>query len=426
MVKRLGAMEVWFMGNEKFGRKIVVKFGGSSLADYERLSKAVAAVVKEAAKGTKIAVVVSAMGKTTDLLLSTAKNSSNGKLAKHELDDILSMGERTSVRIFAAALRTNGVESRYFDPLDEDWPIITDAAFSNANPILDECRERTKKNVLPLIEQGVVPVIAGFVGRTRNGQITTLGRGGSDTTAFILADALQADEVILVTDADGIMSGDPKLVANPKRLSEIEVGTLVALADSGAKFIHSKALKYKPKSINVRVINHAHGDLDQVGTVITGALATELDVEIANSSPVAEITVVGRKLSENPQIISEFIEKVKEHSKMLGMSMNTNSVILYVSQEHNIEELFKEIHNITLSNAQTIAMAVKRDVAFLKVSGVGLEETHGIIGRISETLRVNEINIYGILTITSSILLFVDWNEREKALQLIKNSLRKH
>lgn len=285
--------------------------------------------------------------------------------------------------------------------------------------------KNSEKRAATLVERGIVPVIAGFVGRTMDGKVTTLGRGGSDTTAFILAEALNADEVVLVTDADGIMSGDPKIVANPKKLSEIEVSTLVALADSGAKFIHSKALKYKPQSINVRVISHVHGDLTQPGTLITGALATELDVDIANSSPVAEITIVGRRLSENPQIISKIIEKAKEHSTMPGMSMNTNSVILYVSQEKNIETLFKEIHDITVNNPQTIAMAVKRDVAFLKVSGVGLEETHGIIGKISETLRVNEINIYGILTITSSILLFVDWNEREKALQLIKDSLRK-
>jgi aspartate kinase len=412
------------MKSEKSGKKIVVKFGGSSLADHERLSKAVAAVANEAAKGTRIAVVVSAMGKTTDILMSTAKNTSNGKLEKPELDDILSMGERTSVRIFAAALRTNGVKSRYFDPLDDEWPIITDAAFSNANPLLGECKKRIQEHVLPIVEKGIVPVIAGFVGRTIDGKVTTLGRGGSDTTAFILAQALNADEIVLVTDADGIMSGDPKIVATPKRLSEIDVNTLVGLADSGAKFIHSKALKYKPRAINIRVINHAHGDLNKEGTLITGALATELDVEIAHSSPVAEITIVGHCISESPQIVLEIVGKAKAHASLLGMSMNTNSVILYVSQGKNIDALLSEIHNIILNNAETIAMAVKKDVAFLKTSGVGLEETHGIIGRISETLRVNEMNIYGILTITSSILLFVDWSEREKALQLIRNSLR--
>src|SRR5271157_4360623 len=261
-------------------RTIVVKFGGSSLADHERLLKAVVAVVDEAKKGTRVAVVVSAMGKTTDVLMTTAKSASNGKLEKKDLDDILSMGERTSIRIFSTALKTNGAESCYFDPIDSNWPIITDSAFQNANPILKDCEKNIRECILPVVENGIIPVVAGFLGKTKDGKITTLGRGGSDTTAFILAEALNADEIVLVTDADGIMSADPKLIPNPKKLKEIDVSTLVGLADSGAKFIHIKALKYKPKSVDVRVINSAHGDLAREGTVVTGALATELGVEI--------------------------------------------------------------------------------------------------------------------------------------------------
>jgi aspartate kinase len=406
-------------------KKIVVKFGGSSLADHERLLKAVKAVVNEAKSGTKIAVVVSAMGKTTDVLMTTAKNTSNGKLEKKDLDDILSMGERTSVRIFSAALKNNGVESCYFDPLDSNWPIISDSAFQNANPILTECEKNIKESVLPIVEKGVIPVVAGFLGKTKDGKITTLGRGGSDTTAFILAESLGADQVVLVTDADGIMSGDPKLVSNPKRLKEIDVNTLVGLADSGSKFIHSKALKYKPKNIDVKVMNSALGDLSKEGTIIKGGLATELDVNIAQATPVAEITVVGNGIPANPQIVLEMMQKAKEHSALLGMSINTNSVILYVSQEKNLEQLINAIHDITVGNKETLAMAVKKDLVFLQTSGVGLEETHGIIGKISEELRLSNINISGILTITSSILLFVDWNEREKALILIKKALKK-
>jgi len=405
-------------------RRLVVKFGGSSLADHERLLKAALAVVNEAKKGTQVAVVVSAMGKTTDVLMATAKNTSAGKLEKHDLDDILSMGERTSIRIFAAALKTNGAESCYFDPFDSNWPIITDSAFQNANPILKDCEKNIRECILPVMEKGIIPVVAGFLGKTKDGKITTLGRGGSDTTAFILAEALNADEIVLVTDADGILSGDPKIVSNPELLREIDVNTLVGLADSGAKFIHSKALKYKPKNINVRVINHTHGNLTKEGTVITGALASELDAEIAHPFPVAEITVIGNGISASPQIIQEMVEKTKQHSMLLGMSMNTNSIILYASQEKNLDALFNDIHSITKSNKETIAMAVKKDLVFIKTSGVGLEETHGIIGKISEDLRLSGINISGILTITSSILLFVDWNEREKALKLIKNSLR--
>jgi aspartate kinase len=412
------------MDKNTSNRRIVVKFGGSSLADHERLLKAVVAVVNEAKKGTRVAVVVSAMGKTTDVLMTTAKNASNGKLEKKDLDDILSMGERTSIRIFSAALKTNGAKSCYFDPIDNNWPIITDSDFQNANPILKDCEKNIRECILPIMENGIIPVVAGFLGKTKDGKITTLGRGGSDTTAFILAEALNADEIVLVTDADGIMSADPKIISNPERLREIDVNTIVGLADSGAKFIHSKALKYKPKNINVRVINHAHGNLTKEGTVITGALASELDAEIAHPFPVAEITVVGNGISANPQIIQEMVEKTKQHSLLLGMSMNTNSIILYASQEKNLDALFNDIHEITKSNKETIAMAVKKDLVFIKTSGVGLEETHGIIGKISEDLRLNGINISGILTITSSILLFVDWNEREKALKLIKNSLR--
>lgn len=414
------------MVKQSSDKKIVVKFGGSSLADHERLLKAVMAVVNEAKKGIKIAVVVSAMGKTTDVLLATAKNTSNGKLQKHELDDILSMGERTSVRIFATALKNNGVDACYFDPMDSKWPIITDDAFQNANPLLKECSKNIKDCILPVVEKGTIPVIAGFVGKTKEGKITTLGRGGSDTTAFLLAEGIDADQVVLVTDADGIMSSDPKIITSPKLLPTINVNTLVGLADSGAKFIHSKALKYKPKNIDVKVISNSHGDLSRAGTIITDGLATELDAEIAHPTPIAEITVIGDGLSANPQVITEMVEKVKESSMLLGMSMNTNSIILYVPQEENISKLFNQIHQITIDNKETIAMAVKKDLVFIKTSGVGLEETHGIIGRISEDLRVNGINISGILTITSSILLFVDWNEKEKALKLIKNALKTH
>ncbi|MDR0797271.1 MAG: aspartate kinase [Nitrososphaerota archaeon] len=410
----------------KSDKKIVVKFGGSSLADHEKLLKAVKAVVSEAKRGTKIAVVVSAMGKTTDILMTTAKNTSDGKLTKHELDDIISMGERTSVRIFAAALRNNGVDSCYFDPMENKWPIITDDSFQNANPDIKECNKNIKRCVLPLIEKGTIPVIAGFVGKTKNNKITTLGRGGSDTTAFIIGEGIGAEQIILVTDAEGIMSSDPKIVQNPKLLPEINVNTLVGLADSGAKFIHSKALKYKPIDIDVKVMSNKHDDLSKTGTLIKDALVWELDAEIASVTPVAEITVIGNGISNNIKIITEMIERVRQHTALLGMSMNANSVIFYINQENNIVELFNQIHQITIDNKETIAMAVKKDLAFIQTSGIGLEETHGIIGKISEDLRHAGINISGILTITSSILLFVDWSEKERALGLIKTSLKTH
>ncbi|MEM3004918.1 MAG: hypothetical protein QXK96_06460, partial [Candidatus Bathyarchaeia archaeon] len=123
-------------------RTIVAKFGGSSLADSERIAKAAASVARVVAEGGRVAVVVSAMGKTTDTLLEILQNPSGRTIEKHDADDILSMGERTSARVFAATLKSEGVRVRYFDPDDEDWPIITDDNFSDANPILTICEER--------------------------------------------------------------------------------------------------------------------------------------------------------------------------------------------------------------------------------------------------------------------------------------------
>ena len=405
-------------------KRIVVKYGGASLADHERILKAVTAVAKEAKKGTQIAVIVSAMGKTTDSLLHAAKNASNGKVEKGELDEILAMGERTSIRIFAVALKAQSVESRYFDPLDPDWPIVTDDVFSDANPILDKCEERIQQYVLPLVEKGVIPVIAGFVGRTPDEKITTLGRGGSDTTAFILAKALGANELIMVTDAEGIMSADPKIISKPERLPNIDVDTLVGLADSGTKFIHRKALRYKDSSVKVRVISHTHGDLNAKGTLIKGTLSTELDVALTSQSPAISITVVGRGVSEKPKLIQELTETVKVHTHLLGLSLNYDSIILYAPENEDLKLLLEKIHETILEHEETLAMSVRKQLAFLKVKGVGLEETPGLIGKISETLRLNAINIFGLLTITSSILLFVDWNKKEKALNLVKNALQ--
>ncbi|MDH5690079.1 MAG: aspartate kinase [Candidatus Bathyarchaeota archaeon] len=410
--------------HEKNRKRIVVKYGGSSLADHERILKAVTAVAEEAKKGTQIAVIVSAMGKTTDTLFHAAKNASNGKVKKRELDEILAMGERTSIRIIAAALKAQGVNSRYVDPHDPEWPIITDDVFSDANPILDACYERARQNVLPLVEKGVVPVIAGFVGRTKDNKVTTLGRGGSDTTAFILAKALEADELIMVTDSEGIMSADPKIIGNPKRLPEIDVNTLVGLADSGTKFIHRKALRYKTSSVKVRVIKHSHGNLNAEGTVIKGALSTELDIALANPSPALSITVVGKGVSEQPQVIKELTETVKNLAELLGLSVNYDSMILYVSENANSNLLLEKVHEVILKHEETLAMSVRKQLAFLKIKGVDLEKTPGLTGRIAEALRLNAVNIFGLMTITSSILLFVNWKEREKVIKLVRNALK--
>jgi aspartate kinase len=400
-------------------RRIVVKFGGSSLADKDRIERAARLIAAEVKKNTRLVVVVSAMGKTTDQLLSLVNHDSGEMPDKTDIDDVLSMGERTSVRVFATALKRQGLDARYFDPTDLEWPIITDNQFSNANPILELCVRKVREHVSPLLEQGRVPVIAGFVGRSANGKISTIGRGGSDTTAFIIGRGIDADEVVLVTDAEGILSADPKVIPNARKLDRIDVGSLIGLADSESKFIHRKALRYKDPNIQARVISHRKDDLDADGTVVTGGIASEIDISLASDAPSMSVTVAGKRVSENPAIMQSVAAEIKNHSTLLGLSADFDSIIFYVPQ-HATETLLGRIHDMITAHKETLAMAVQRDLAFFKIRGVGLEDTPGIIGKISTRLLESKINIFGMLTLASSILVFVSWQEKEQALNVMK------
>jgi len=405
-------------------KRLVVKFGGSSLANRERIERAARLIARECKKGTKLVVVVSAIGKTTEQLISLV-NHSDKSPNKTDLDDVLAMGERTSVRVFATALKAEGLDARYFDPSDRDWPIITDDQFSNANPIVELCIQRVRDHVVPMLDWGTVPVIAGFVGRSSSGRVSTIGRGGSDTTAFILAKGIGADEVVLVTEAEGILSADPKLIPDARRLDRIDVKTLIGLADSGTKFIHRKALRYKDPNIPVRVINHSNEDLEAEGTIITGGVSNEIEVSFESNTPTMSVTLAGRGISENPDIISEISESVKKHSTLNGLSADFDSVILYIPQSSS-NALLPLIHEVVTRHGEAVAMAVQRDLAFIRIKGVGLEDTPGIIGRISTLLQETGINISGMLTLASSILAFVSWDDKEEALGLMKRVVKEN
>ena len=408
--------------NESGIKCFVVKFGGSSLADGASISRAVNMVVKEVKRGTHLVVVVSAMGRTTDHLIEIVREACGRSISGKDMDDILAMGERTSARIFSAALRARGLKVRMLDPSDPEWPLITDASFTNASPLIDLCKDRVLRLLKPLLDEGFVLVLPGFVGRSLDGSITTMGRGGSDVTAMVLADCLHADQVILVTDVEGIMTADPKLVKDPKRLNKISVDLLVGLADTGTKFIRKKALKYKSPDIDVKVIKNTAGDLRAEGTIIYGSFPNEILVE-ASPEPAMAITIVGKSISEAPEIVRDALRIVKNANiKLLGLSMNHNSVIFYLPMVDSAD-LFNKLHKVILSDEKAVAMAVRKDLALIKVKGVGLEETPGVVNGIANALNSNGINIYGIFTITSSVLVFVDLRDLERAAHLIKKVL---
>ena len=403
---------------------IVVKFGGSSLADGNLISKAAKSVAKEVLNGERIVVVVSAMGKTTDYLIENVKEASYGNFSGRDMDDVLAMGERTSARIFSTAIKAHGVNCLYLDPEKPCWPIITDNKTSNANPILPICKRSLKKSIFPLLKEGVTIVIPGFIGKTQNGTVTTMGRGCSDTTALIVADALNAKQVIFVTDVDGIMTADPKIVGSARKIKRIDINSLIGLADSGIKFIHKKALKYKNPNINIKVINHKHNDLRVEGTMVFGSIQNELTVNLAYPEPITAVSIVGDPLSNSPQILYEVIQTLTEADiQILGMSSNYDSVILYLPGSLS-DKIFECLHFIVIKNEKSVAMAIRKNIAYIKVKGIKLEETPGIIEVISKTLSSKNINILGIFTITSSVQIFIDMDNADTAIEELRNIIK--
>src|SRR5207245_5545653 len=403
-------------------RLLIVKFGGSSLSNPKRISLAIASVAREYARGNRIVVVVSAVGNTTDRLLHLTNGGAG--LVDTDRDDILAMGERTSARIFAASLKSRGIHARYYDPSDRDWPIITDDNFLNANPLKTKSIQRIRRYLQPVLGDGVVPVIGGFIGRTTDGRISTLGRGGSDTTALLLATALEADEVVLVTNVLGILSADPALVRNARVLPRIDMKTLTVIADTGTKFIHRKALRFKDPNINIRVISNTNGRLDSQGTLVTGASIPELDVTISNPHPVASVTIVGKELPHQPELV-QTISKLAGPN-LVAVSQDSDSAILYVKQTSKLRQQLARLHDAVLNDPHGIALAARMGMALVKVRSIGLEDRPGVVARISDALRSANINMFGILTITSSVLVFVDWKVRRKAASLIRISLEKN
>ena len=401
---------------------LIVKFGGSSLSNPKRISLAVASVALEYARGNRIVVVVSAVGNTTDQLLQLTNGGA--ELVETDKDDILAMGERTSARIFAASLKSRGMQARYYDPSDRDWPIITDNNFLNANPLKTNSIQRIRRYIKPVLNDGVIPVIGGFIGRTGDGRISTLGRGGSDTTALLLAMALEADEVVLVTNVRGVLTADPNLVKNTRLLPKIDMKTLIGIADTGTKFVHRKALRFKDPDINIRVISNANGRLDSQGTLVTGGSIAELEVTVSNPHPVASITIVGTSLPRQPELVQKISRLAGPN--LVAVSQDSESAILYVKQTPKLRQQIGRLHDAILNDPHGIALAARMGMALITVRSIGLEDRPGVVAKISDALRSANINMFGVLTITSSVLVFVDWRVRRKAASLIRISLEKN
>lgn len=396
--------------------RIVVKFGGTSVGDAERIRLAAGAVAKKAKKGDEMIVVVSAMAGVTDNLLNTAKSATGESIDDTFLSDIVAMGEATSARIMAATLKSMGIEAQYFDPNREDFPIITDNTPWGAKILPKQSIEAGEKFLEPLIERGVVPVVCGFLGRSLEGKVTTLGRGGSDVTAYALGNFLNADWVIIVTDAEGVLSGDPRKVEGAEILKEISVKEMGVLADRGAKVIHPNALRFKTPKMRSKVIHFRYGDLDVEGTEIVGYFEKRATL---HKEKLSMITIVGDDIMTTPGLLDRLISPLAEKNiAIYGVSVGTKYIGIYVQTE-SASLSYNMLHPIVVENPLLKSITVKDNIGLISTESQNFIDTPGVISKLTTPLGEAGINILEMATIKTDILIYVDWDRAGDAYEIV-------
>ena len=402
---------------------VVVKFGGTSVGNGSRIKKAAQSVVNEYMKGSRVVVVVSAVNKTTDDLIGLSDEAIGASLTDKQKAEIMAMGELTSARLFSATIESLGVKSEFIDPYSELWPIKTDSNYLEAQIDFNTTRKKTE-GILQLVNQGVIPVICGFLGQGPSGEITTLGRGGSDITAFLIGHCLDANEVIIVTDVDGVMSTDPNKIEEAELLDEISVEELRDLATHGAQVLHPHALKYKDPLITAKIINFAHGDLSSKGTRILGPYEGEmLKCVTLYKNPISLIAIVGEAMVKTPGLIAKLSTSLADSDiNIFGISAGQNSITAFVDKSDS-NKAYHLLHKVVIESDVLSSLSLGRDTAMITFVSPDIIDTPGIISEVTEPLRKNEINIVEIISSQTAIVLFVDWEDGEKARELINEVL---
>jgi aspartate kinase len=389
--------------------RVVIKFGGADLSTGKKVIQAAKMVAE--ADYREIIVVVSAMGRTTDSLVNTTLQI--GEVSDEDYAELISMGERVSARFFCAALKTQGVRAKLFDPCNDNWPLITDSNFRNARPDMKKTGELARKFIAPLLGDAI-PVICGFLGKDQNGRITSLGRGGSDTSALVLAKCLDADEVILVKQTSGVLSADPKIVSKARSLNKLDIYEMFDLAQGGAKIVKPEALMYKQPNQKLRVADFSSGNLVVGGTEITGSLETD-SYEICSRNNLIAINVV---CEVNARNISKVFSALSQ-KPIYGVSSGSRSITIFTS-DGNITKVMQTMHYMSGFKA----VSHREDVALIQVSHPTFIESPGGVAALSMVLSQKNINIIEVTTSKATINVFIEENQLKRAKEALNNVAR--
>ncbi len=399
--------------------RIVMKFGGTSVADVERIENAADKVAKEIKKGNQVAVVVSAMSGVTNRLVDYCSQISPIYDAR-EYDTVVASGEQVTAGLMAIALQKRGILSRSW--LGWQIPIICDDIHGKAR-----IEEIKSEEIEKRFAKNEVAVIAGFQGVTLRNRITTLGRGGSDTSAVALAAAIKADRCDIYTDVNGVYTTDPRIVPQARKLKVISYEEMLEMASSGAKVLQTRSVEMAMKNnVNVQVLSSFE---DKIGSDLPGTILTKEEniVEkyvvngITCSKDEAKITILN--VPDRPGIASDIFSALSDGA------INVDMIIQNISKDGTKTDMTFTVSRSDIQKAKQALLkleGIKEDnivtsdkIVKISVVGIGMKSHTGVAKTMFKTLAEKSINIQAISTSEIKISVIIDEDYTELAIRAL-------
>ncbi|MBQ5484966.1 MAG: aspartate kinase [Lachnospiraceae bacterium] len=392
---------------------IVKKFGGISVANKERIFNVAERCIEEYRKGNKVVVVLSAMGDTTDDLLAKAAEI-NEDAPKREMDMLLATGEQVSVALMAMAMAKLGVPAVSLNAFQV--PMHTSSKYMNAR-----FKKIDGERITAELEQGKIVIVTGFQGVNKYDDVTTLGRGGSDTTAVALAAALNADACEIYTDVEGVYTADPRVVPNARKMKEVSYDEMLELATLGAKVLHNRSVEMA-KKYNVPLV--VRSSLTKAeGTVVKEVTKVEsmLVSGVAVDKDAARIAIVG--LKNQPGIAFKVFDLLAKHNINVDVILqsigrdDTKDISFTVDQTQAKEcvQLLKDNQErLTIQNIKE-----EENVAKLSIVGAGMQSNAGVAAKMFEALYDVGVNIRMIATSEIRITVLIDLDDVKVAMKAV-------
>ncbi|BCJ96623.1 aspartokinase [Anaerocolumna cellulosilytica] len=395
---------------------IVKKFGGTSVADKERIFNVARRCMEDYKKGNDVVVVLSAMGKQTDVLLAQAKEI-NPNAQKREIDMLLTTGEQISASLMAIALDSMGVPAISLNAFQV--VMHTTAVYGNAR--LKRIDTERIKNELA---NKKIVIITGFQGVNQYGDYTTLGRGGSDTTAVALAAVLKADTCEIFTDVDGVFTADPRIVGEAEKLDEITYDEMLELASLGAGVLHNRSVEMA-KKFGVQLV--VRSSLNQTeGTRVKEDVKMEkmLISGVTGDKNTARIALIG--LNDEPGVAFKLFHHLSEHNinaDIILQSAGSGGAkdISFTVAEDSVAETVDVLNHHRNESLKCDEIFVEREVAKVSIVGLGMMSNTGVAAKMFEALYEAGINIKSISTSEIRLTVLIEEDFVDKAVQAVHN-----